>query len=93
MKQELRYHILAPVVDKKSSPDFDVVRGYVPVGLLKKFKFYCVERGIDNSKGLEEVLTEFFREKEAQQSQPPASDTSAKGRGGKSKGKKESEDG
>jgi hypothetical protein len=34
----------------QSSPDFDVVRGYVPVGLLKKFKFYCVERGIDNSK-------------------------------------------
>ncbi len=90
MKQELRYHILAPVVDKKRSPDYDVVRGYVPVGLLKKFKFYCVERGVDNSTGLEEVLTEFFKEKEAQQSEPPASGTE---KGGKGRGKKESEEG
>lgn len=81
MKQELRYHTLAPVVDKKRSPNYDVVRGYVPVELLKKFKFYCVERGVDNSTGLEEVLTEFFREKEVQQKEPPASPASKKRRG------------
>jgi hypothetical protein len=92
MKQELRHLTLAPVVDKKKSPDYDVVRGYVPVELLKKFKFYCVERGVDNSIGLEEILTDFFRKRELQQNDPPASDTSAKGSRGKRKGKKGSED-
>lgn len=46
--------------NKKEDPDFTVLRGHVPRELLKKFRIFCVEEGINNSQGLERVLQAHF---------------------------------
>jgi hypothetical protein len=45
---------------KKESEKYAAIRGHVPKELYKQFKFFCVERGVDNSQGLEDLLREYF---------------------------------
>jgi hypothetical protein len=64
MGQELLHQNLAPVTDKKKDPNYGMVRGFVPQDLLRKFKIYCIDNGLDNSQGLENLLREYFEWKE-----------------------------
>jgi hypothetical protein len=59
---------IANVPGKKDDPNYAPVRGHVPVELYKKFKIFCLDRGVDNSEGLEVLLSEYFEGKE----KPPA---------------------
>ena len=45
---------------KKESPEYAALRGHVPKDLYKRFKIFCLERGIDNSQGLEDLLRDYF---------------------------------
>jgi hypothetical protein len=83
MEAKLRSIDLATVPGKKDDPNYAVVRGHVPLDLYKKFKIFCLDKGVDNSQGLEDLLREYFELKE-QQAEPLASGTSS---GGKGKGK------
>jgi hypothetical protein len=47
----------------------------VPNELYKKFKIFCLDHGVDNSEGLELLLSEYFESKKQ-----PTSGTSGKGR-------------
>jgi hypothetical protein len=69
---------LVTVPGKKDDPNYSVVRGHVPNELYKKFKIFCVDRGMDNSEGLEQLLAEYFEGGEPNQPDPPP----AKGKGG-----------
>ncbi|HAG85808.1 MAG TPA: hypothetical protein DCL61_32880 [Cyanobacteria bacterium UBA12227] len=69
MEQKLRHQHIATVTDKKKDPNYGLLRGLLPKDLLKKFKIYCVENGVDNSQGLENLLREYFEWKEASSSQ------------------------
>ncbi|WP_199342976.1 MULTISPECIES: hypothetical protein [unclassified Calothrix] len=64
MEQELLHQHIATVTDKKKDPNYGLVRGLVPQDLLKRFKIYCVENGVDNSQGLENLLREYFELKD-----------------------------
>jgi hypothetical protein len=88
MDTKLRNLDLATVPGKKDDPNYAVVRGHVPIDLYKRFKFFCVEKGVDNSEGLEVVLQGYFEWQDTQQNKPPGSSTSDKGTGGKGRGKK-----
>ncbi len=87
MDTKLRNLDLTTVPGKKDDPNYAVVRGHVPIDLYKRFKFFCVEKGVDNSEGLEVVLREYFEWQDTQQSE-----LSASGSGGKGRGKKGSEE-
>ncbi|MEO0684746.1 MAG: GIY-YIG nuclease family protein [Cyanobacteria bacterium J06649_11] len=54
------------VTDKKKDPNYGLVRGLLPQELLKKFKIYCIENGVDYSQGLENLLREYFEWKDQQ---------------------------
>lgn len=54
------------VTDKKKDPNYGLVRGLLPQELLKKFKIYCIENGVDNSQGIENLLREYFEWKDEQ---------------------------
>lgn len=88
MEKKLLHQHIATVVDKKQDPNYGVVRGFVPQDLLKRFKIYCVELGVDNSQGLESLLTEFFQYKDNQKSASPTSSNSAKRTGEEGQGEK-----
>lgn len=62
----MRSIFLTTVPGKKDDPNYAAIRGHVPIDLYKKFKFFCVERGVDNSQGLEDLLLEYFEYKEQQ---------------------------
>ncbi|MFL9467105.1 MULTISPECIES: hypothetical protein [Scytonema] len=51
---------------KKDDPDYVAIRGHIPKELFKKFKLFCLEREVDNSQGLEELLREYFEMKDQQ---------------------------
>lgn len=72
MDTKLRSINLATVSGKKDDPSYGVVRGHVPIELHKRFKIFCVERGVDNSEGLEALLREYFESKDSQQKDLPA---------------------
>jgi hypothetical protein len=61
---------LVTVPGKKDDPNYSVVRGHVPNELYKKFKIFCVDRGVDNSEGLEQLLAEYFGGEESQPEKP-----------------------
>jgi predicted GIY-YIG superfamily endonuclease len=61
------------VTDKKKDPNYGLLRGLVPQNLLKRFKIYCVENGVDNSQGLENLLSEYFEWKDQQAQQQTVS--------------------
>lgn len=60
MDAKLRKLEVATVAGKKDDPSYAVVRGHVPTELYKEFKIFCVERDVDNSEGLEQLLKEYF---------------------------------
>jgi hypothetical protein len=66
---------IANVAGKKDDPNYSPVRGHVPNELYKKFKIFCLDHGVDNSEGLELLLSEYFESKKQ-----PTSGTSGKGR-------------
>jgi hypothetical protein len=61
---------------KKEDPNYTILRGHVPKDLYRRFKILCLERGVDNSQGLEDVLNEYFELKsdDAGQNLDPASE-------------------
>lgn len=61
------------VTDKKKDPNYGLLRGFVLQDLLKRFKIYCVENGVDNSQGLENLLSEYFEWKDQQAQQQTVS--------------------
>ncbi|MGB7375007.1 MAG: hypothetical protein WA959_00315 [Rivularia sp. (in: cyanobacteria)] len=48
---------------KKDDPNYVAIRGHVPKNIYKKFKVFCLEREVDNSQGLEDLLNEYFEAK------------------------------
>ena len=54
------------MTDKKKDPNYSMVRGLIPQDLLRKFKIYCIDNGLDYSEGLETLLREYFEWKEQQ---------------------------
>lgn len=59
-REKLRNLFLADMASKRDDPNYEIIRGHVPVALYKRFKLFCVERKLDNSKGLEELLQKYF---------------------------------
>ncbi|WP_200819452.1 hypothetical protein [Tolypothrix sp. NIES-4075] len=53
---------------KKDDPDYVAIRGHVPKNLYKRFKVFCLEREVDNSQGLEDLLSEYFEIKDKAES-------------------------
>ena len=68
-REKLRNLYLATMPAKKDDPDYVALRGHIPKDLFKKFKMFCLEKEIDNSQGLEDLLTEYFSWKELQHKQ------------------------
>lgn len=54
------------MTDKKNDPNYGVVRGLVPQDLVRRFKIYCLDNSVDNSEGLENILTSYFTQLESQ---------------------------
>jgi hypothetical protein len=73
--------VLATVPAKKEDPGYAALRGHIPKSLYKRFKMFCLERGVDNSQGLEELIHEYFdlkdqQEQEVSTLETPESNTS-----------------
>ncbi len=64
--KKLRNLYLVTMPAKKDDPDYVAIRGHIPKELFKKFKLFCLEREVDNSQGLEELLREYFEMKDQQ---------------------------
>jgi len=65
MEAKSQSQYLATVPGKKDDPSYAAVRGHVPKELYKRFRLYCLEREVDNSQGLEDLLKEFFEYKDS----------------------------
>jgi len=66
-REKLQNIDLATMPAKKDDPDYVALRGHIPKELFKKFKMFCLEKEIDNSQGLEDLLGEYFSWKELQE--------------------------
>jgi hypothetical protein len=88
MEEKLRSIYLATVPGKKDDPNYSAVRGHVPNDVYKKFKIFCLERGVDNSQGLEELLNDYFECKEREASQEKPAKGKRQGKAGESRGAK-----
>jgi hypothetical protein len=71
-RQKLRNLYLATVSAKKDDPDYVALRGHIPKELFRRFKMFCLEREVDNSQGLEELLKEYFAWKDSQNTKETA---------------------
>ena len=49
---------------KKADSGYAALRGHIPKDLYKRFRIHCLERDVDNSQGLEDLLREYFELKE-----------------------------
>ena len=49
---------------KKTDSGYAALRGHIPKDLYKRFRIHCLERDVDNSQGLEDLLREYFEVKE-----------------------------
>ncbi len=67
MEEKLRSLVLATVPAKKEDPGYAALRGHIPKSLYKRFKMFCLERGVDNSQGLEDLINEYFELKDKQE--------------------------
>jgi len=67
----LRSLVLATVPAKKEDPGYAALRGHIPKSLYKRFKMFCLERGVDNSQGLEDLIHEYFELKDKQEQEVP----------------------
>lgn len=81
---------------KKADSGYAALRGHIPKDLYKRFRIHCLERDVDNSQGLEDLIREYFEFKDKQDdtdrpsepqptdSQPPTAEpAAAKGKRGK----------
>ncbi len=66
-REKLRSLVLATVPAKKEDPGYAALRGHIPKSLYKRFKIFCLERGVDNSQGLEDLIHEYFELKDQQE--------------------------
>lgn len=66
-REKLRSLVLATVPAKKEDPGYAALRGHIPKSLYKRFKMFCLERGVDNSQGLEDLIHEYFEFKDKQE--------------------------
>ena len=66
-REKLRSLVLATVPAKKEDPGYAALRGHIPKSLYKRFKMFCLERGVDNSQGLEDLIHEYFELKDKQE--------------------------
>lgn len=67
MEREVAKFSLATVPAKKEDPGYAALRGHIPKTLYKRFKMFCLERGVDNSQGLEDLIGEYFEWKDKQE--------------------------
>ena len=67
----MRSLVLATVPAKKEDPGYTALRGHIPKSLYKRFKMFCLERGVDNSQGLEDLIHEYFELKDKQEQEVP----------------------
>lgn len=65
--KKLRNLYLATMPAKKDDPNYVAIRGHVPKNIYKKFKVFCLEREVDNSQGLEDLLSEYFEAKDSKE--------------------------
>ncbi|WP_445176361.1 hypothetical protein [Microcoleus sp.] len=71
----MRSLVLATVPAKKEDPGYAALRGHIPKSLYKRFKMFCLERGVDNSQGLEDLINEYFELKDKQEQEASAPKT------------------
>jgi len=69
--EKLRNSFLVTMPAKKDDPDYVAIRGHVPKELYRKFKVFCLEREVDNSQGLENLLSEYFEMRDNAESSLP----------------------
>jgi len=63
---------------KKTDSGYAALRGHIPKDLYKRFRIHCLERDVDNSQGLEDLIREYFESKDKQEeSDCPAEPQSA----------------
>ncbi len=74
-REKLRSLVLATVPAKKEDPGYAALRGHIPKSLYKRFKMFCLERGVDNSQGLEDLINEYFELKDKQEQEASAPKT------------------
>jgi hypothetical protein len=92
----LRNLFLVTMPAKKEDSGYAALRGHIPKDLYKRFKILCLERGVDNSQGLEDLLREYFELRDGSKHQEAApidpelaptqntpAKTSKRGKGGK----------
>ncbi len=46
---------------KKDDPSYEQLRGHVPKALARQFKQFCLDQELDYSKGLQQILEDFFQ--------------------------------
>lgn len=70
---------------KKADSGYAALRGHIPKDLYKRFRIHCLERDVDNSQGLEDLIREYFEFKDKQDDsdhpadpQPPEPEPAAK---------------
>jgi hypothetical protein len=51
---------------KKADSGYAALRGHIPKDLYKRFRIHCLERDVDNSQGLEDLIREYFEFKDKQ---------------------------
>jgi hypothetical protein len=56
---------------KKADSGYAALRGHIPKDLYKRFRIHCLERDVDNSQGLEDLLREYFESKDQQEQDVP----------------------
>jgi hypothetical protein len=56
---------------KKADSGYAALRGHIPKDLYKRFRIHCLERDVDNSQGLEDLLREYFESKDQQEQEVP----------------------
>jgi hypothetical protein len=56
---------------KKTDSGYAALRGHIPKDLYKRFRIHCLERDVDNSQGLEDLIHEYFELKDKQEQEVP----------------------
>ena len=60
----MRNLFLVTMPAKKEDSGYAALRGHIPKDLYRQFKILCLERGVDNSQGLEDLIREYFELKD-----------------------------
>lgn len=65
----MRNLFLVTMPAKKEDSGYAALRGHIPKDLYRRFKILCLERGVDNSQGLEDLIREYFELKDGDKHQ------------------------